>query len=302
MSNHSFSDRYYGFRYAKEKFDGLPRAQFIAALRAEGIHASSGLGVIEGKPMNKEGCLKDAFETRAFQRIYPKERLANHEQENGCPACDGLVEETVGFHQSALLGSRKDMTDIADAITIRASLERGYDKNGRPVREMVSRWSGSLLGDVRQAFRKSALWQESEGLLIELAAVETQPALSGQGTGQREVDWEDIEITFLSDERVQVRMGEQNPTYNYAEMGFADSRSGKPNQAWRLLRTLAQAKGVIPDSARDGKDFIAFGKRVERLHHRLRAYFKIASDPVPLDSATGYCCRFKVECAPAFKT
>jgi hypothetical protein len=187
-------------------------------------------------------------------------------------------------------------------LTIGASLERGYDKNGRPVREMVSRWSGGLLQDVRQEFRKSTLWQEFEGLLIELAAVETQPALSGQETGQKEVDWEDIEITFVSDERVQVRMSEQNLTFNYAEMGFADSRSGKPNQAWRLLHTLAQVKGVIPNSARDGKDFIAFGKRVERLRHRLRAHFKIASDPVPFDPEKGYCCRFKVECGPAFNT
>src|SRR5215469_9085806 len=108
---------YYGFRYNKEHFDGLPRAQFMAALRAEGIHTSSGLGVIEGKPMNKEACLRDAFESKAFQRIYPKAKLAHHEKENECPTSDRLVAETVGFHQGMLLGSRKDMADIADAIT-----------------------------------------------------------------------------------------------------------------------------------------------------------------------------------------
>jgi hypothetical protein len=108
---------YYGFRYKKEQFEGLSRERFIAALRAEGIHASSGLGVIEGKPMNKEGCLKDAFQTKAFQRIYPREKLAGYPADNECPACDRLVEETVGFHQSVLLGSRQDMNDIADAIT-----------------------------------------------------------------------------------------------------------------------------------------------------------------------------------------
>jgi dTDP-4-amino-4,6-dideoxygalactose transaminase len=108
---------YYGFRYKKEQFEGVSRERFIAALRAEGIHASSGLGVIEGKPMNKEGCLKDAFRTKAYQRVYPKDRLAAYDADNECPACDRLVEETVGLHQSVLLGSRQDMNDIADAIT-----------------------------------------------------------------------------------------------------------------------------------------------------------------------------------------
>jgi len=108
---------YYGFRYKKEQFEGLSREKFIAALAAEGIHASSGLGVIEGTPINKEGCLKDAFRSKAYQRIYPKETFSSYEAENDCPACDRLVEETVGFHQSVLLGSRKDMDDIADAMT-----------------------------------------------------------------------------------------------------------------------------------------------------------------------------------------
>jgi perosamine synthetase len=108
---------YYGFRYKKEIFEGLSRDRFIKALHAEGIPASSGLGVIEGKPMNKEGCLNDAFREKAYQRIYPKETFANYQADNECPTCDRLVEETVGLHQSVLLGSRKDMDDIAHAIT-----------------------------------------------------------------------------------------------------------------------------------------------------------------------------------------
>jgi hypothetical protein len=88
----------------------------MAALRAEGVRASSGLGVIEGKPMHKEGCLEDAFRSKAYQRIYPKEKLASYQADNECPNADQLVEETVGFHQSMLLGPRQDMDDIADAV------------------------------------------------------------------------------------------------------------------------------------------------------------------------------------------
>jgi len=107
---------YYGFRYQQESFDGLSRDKFIAALRAEGIDANAGLGVISGKPLNREGCLDDAFRSKAYQRLYAPEKLARFPADNACPACDQLVEETVGFHQRMLLGPRQDMDDIADAV------------------------------------------------------------------------------------------------------------------------------------------------------------------------------------------
>jgi perosamine synthetase len=107
---------YYGFRYQQQAFDGLSRGKFIAALRAEGVEADAGLGVISGKPINKEGCLEDAFRSKAYHRLYPQERLANYQADNECPNCDRLVEETVGFHQRMLLGPRQDRDDIANAI------------------------------------------------------------------------------------------------------------------------------------------------------------------------------------------
>ena len=107
---------YYGFRYKKEQFDGLSRERFIAAMRAEGIAVDASLGVLSGTPMNKEGCLDDAFQSKGFQRIYPSEKLSNYRAENECPACDRLVGETVGLHQGMLLGARQDMDDIANAV------------------------------------------------------------------------------------------------------------------------------------------------------------------------------------------
>jgi dTDP-4-amino-4,6-dideoxygalactose transaminase len=107
---------YYGFRYQQEQFDGLSRSKFISALGAEGIRASSSLGVLSKTPMNREGCLDEAFESKVYQTIYSQEKLANYQAENECPACDELIEETVGFHQSMLLGPRKDMDDIANAV------------------------------------------------------------------------------------------------------------------------------------------------------------------------------------------
>ena len=74
-----------------------------------------------------------------------------------------------------------------------------------------------------------------------------QAARSGDTT----IPWEKIEITFLSDHRVQVRKGKEHETLNYGEFGFVDGRSGKPSKAWELLLTLAKERGIL----RDGKEF-----------------------------------------------
>jgi dTDP-4-amino-4,6-dideoxygalactose transaminase len=99
------------FRYRKEEFAGLPRAKFISALGAEGIPASGGYS-----PLNTESFIKDAFKTRAYQRVYPADLLANWAGRTRCPANDKLCEEAVWFTQTMLLGTRSDMDDIAAAV------------------------------------------------------------------------------------------------------------------------------------------------------------------------------------------
>ena len=107
---------YYGFRYRQELFGGPPRDRFVAALTAEGIPTSKGLGVIEGKPMNREGLIDHAFASKLYQRVYPAEKLRSYAKDNECPVSDRLCEETVGFHQRLLLGTREDMDDIVKAV------------------------------------------------------------------------------------------------------------------------------------------------------------------------------------------
>lgn len=119
-------------------------------------------------------------------------------------------------------------------------------------------------------------------------------------SGSPSCSWEDIEIAFISDERVQVQAGKDLQTYNYAEMGFEDKRTGNPNQEWALLGELAKQRGEIAHGSRNGKDFVAREKRMERMRKRLRDQFKIASDPILRDE-TGYRCRFKIRLAPAFE-
>jgi hypothetical protein len=196
-------------------------------------------------------------------------------------------------------------------FTIRARYEKAYDRSGSRMPEMVSHWDGSILPEIQCAFEQSPEWQEFQDILLEVADV--QPSLpkdesqleasisEGASTGKAGIYWENINISFLSDERVQVEVGRQVETRNYVEMGFEDKRSGKPNQAWGLLRALAVAGGVIPNAARNSKDFIAMMKRIERMRETLRRHFGISSDPIPLDANQGYCCRFHITCASSFE-
>jgi len=101
----------YMFRYDRERFAGLPRAKFLKALSAEGVPCSGGYS-----PLNKEPFLKNTFDTRAWQRLYPGGILSSYSERNQCPANDKLCGEGVWFTQTMLLGSRQDMDQIAEAI------------------------------------------------------------------------------------------------------------------------------------------------------------------------------------------
>lgn len=111
------------FRYQKEAFKGVPRGKFLEALRAEGVPCSSGYS-----ELNKMPFLKNAFNSRFFQKFYPKARLdyGKYAEENKCPLNEKLCnEEAVWFSQNMLLGSKKDMDNIAMAI------EKVYNNAGK---------------------------------------------------------------------------------------------------------------------------------------------------------------------------
>jgi perosamine synthetase len=100
-------------RYKKESFQGLSRAEFLKALRAEGIPGSTGYVTQNDKPY-----LKSYLESKNFRKMYPKKALdfAKFLERNQCPENDLLCEEAVWFSQNMLLGSRADMDDIVKAI------------------------------------------------------------------------------------------------------------------------------------------------------------------------------------------
>jgi len=114
--------------------------------------------------------------------------------------------------------------------------------------------------------------------------------------------WEDIEISLISDERVEIRIGNKIETRNYAEMGFQDRRTGKQNLLWTILQALARLEGTIPIDARSGQEWLAVEKRIGRMKKVLQKLFGMSDDPVPLIEGIGYRARFKIRAALASKT
>ncbi len=101
----------YPFRYKKEHFNNISRSRFLAALKAEGISCSSGYNRV-----NKNAFFENALKTKNFRKAYSQDRLDRCRELNHCPDGDRLCDEAVWFFQNMLLGPRRDMDDIADAI------------------------------------------------------------------------------------------------------------------------------------------------------------------------------------------
>lgn len=95
----------YMFRYDKRAFRGVPRRRFIEALTAEGVGCSAGY-----VPLYRERIfvVDPAVDVFAGKVDYSKVR---------CPVCErACTEESVWLYQRLLLGSKRDMEDIAKAI------------------------------------------------------------------------------------------------------------------------------------------------------------------------------------------
>jgi perosamine synthetase len=101
----------YMFRYDAEAFAGLPRPVFLKALAAEGVPASGGYSPLNGEPF-----LDEALSGRGFQAIYGAARLNAWREQNRCPENDRLCGEAVWLTQTLLLGPRRDMDEIAEAV------------------------------------------------------------------------------------------------------------------------------------------------------------------------------------------
>jgi dTDP-4-amino-4,6-dideoxygalactose transaminase len=101
----------YMFRVDSDAFAGLPKKRFLEALKAEGVPCSGGYS-----PLNKDPFLEHTFRSRGFQAVYSPREIAAWHERNNTPANDKLCEEAVWLTQSMLLGSKRDMEQIAEAV------------------------------------------------------------------------------------------------------------------------------------------------------------------------------------------
>ncbi|MBI5769938.1 MAG: DegT/DnrJ/EryC1/StrS family aminotransferase [Verrucomicrobia bacterium] len=101
----------YMFRYRAEKFAGLPREKFLAALAKEKVSGSTGY-----TPLNTTPHVLSLAQSRHYKKIYGERAMADWAERNRCPVNDTLCKEAVWFTQTVLLNPRSEMDRIAEAI------------------------------------------------------------------------------------------------------------------------------------------------------------------------------------------
>ncbi|MGB3328875.1 MAG: DegT/DnrJ/EryC1/StrS family aminotransferase [Thermomicrobiales bacterium] len=110
----------YCLRYDAQAFDGLTRADFLEALKAEGIPCGSGYPV----PLNRQ----PLFLNRAFDTVatgYDPARAATRFEALHLPVTDAVCREGILLPQALLLGDAKDMDDVIAAVAkIREVVDR----------------------------------------------------------------------------------------------------------------------------------------------------------------------------------
>jgi hypothetical protein len=163
-----------------------------------------------------------------------------------------------------------------------------------------SEWCRQVIDRIETRFEARYRHWQAEALegILRTATVSSPKGRDPVGVS----NWEDVEIEFLSDERVQIWTGSKSETRNYGEMGFADKRDGKPNQSWVILRTMAQLGGTLADSAAVRKKWPAVEKHIQRIRRALSDHFGLGGDPLPFVKGTGYSARFKIGRAASFDT
>ena len=102
----------YMLRYDKSHFAGMSRQRFMEALRAEGISSSVGYG-----HLNTDAYVTGLAKNEHYLKIYGEKTMKQWIERNHCPQNDKLTgEESLWLFQSMLLGTTRDMEQIAEAV------------------------------------------------------------------------------------------------------------------------------------------------------------------------------------------
>ncbi len=102
MTQHAY--HLFIFRYLPEAFGGMSRADFMAALKAEGVPCSPGYS-----PLYRSPAFKIDTKTHPYPSAVDYGKYCLPEVEQAC-------EEAVWLQQALLLAEKSDMDDVLAAV------------------------------------------------------------------------------------------------------------------------------------------------------------------------------------------
>jgi dTDP-4-amino-4,6-dideoxygalactose transaminase len=106
----------YPFIYNEAEFNGLPRAEFVKALAAEGVPASPGYPKC---PIYTQQFIHEMFKTEVYKKFYTSQELdwEAYKAKNECPGLMKTFDTSIWLSTTGmLLGSKADMDDVAYAV------------------------------------------------------------------------------------------------------------------------------------------------------------------------------------------
>lgn len=106
----------YPFIYNEAEFNGLPRAEFVKALAAEGVPASPGYPKY---PIYTQEFLHEAFQSEIYKKAYTSAELdwEAYKEKNHCPGLMQTFDTSVWLSTTGmLLGSKAEMDDVVRAV------------------------------------------------------------------------------------------------------------------------------------------------------------------------------------------
>jgi perosamine synthetase len=106
----------YPFIYNEAEFNGLPRAQFVKALSAEGVPASPGYPKY---PIYTQEFIHQMFKTEVYKKFYTSKELdwEAYKKKNECPGLMKTFDTSIWLSTTGmLLGSKADMDNVVRAV------------------------------------------------------------------------------------------------------------------------------------------------------------------------------------------
>jgi len=96
-----------------------------------------------------------------------------------------------------------------------------------------------------------------------------------------DLKWNEVTITFITENRIQILARDQKKEVYYSEIGFQNQITKKPIYAWELFRIIAREKEFSYDIDVDQKVRDRARQQIGKISKLLRSLFGIQDNPLP---------------------